>query len=144
MKIFSADPGETTGVVIDDDGELSFWQIDCRQISAFWFFLCGAAPDKIMYEQFHYRPNLMKAKLYSVQVIAVLRLYAELNNVPIVFTPIPSEAKKFWDDTKIAKLGLWKPGARFEHAMDALRVLLKYRLDTDPAWFAEVLPKLKD
>lgn len=142
MKIFSADPGETTGVVVDDAGELSFWQIDSRNINSIYQFILDVKPDRIVYEQFHYRPNLMKAKLYSMQVIGVLRLYSEQYNVPIVFNPKPDEAKAFWNDKKIKALGLWKPGKG--HAMDALRVLLKYRMTADPGWFAEILPLLKD
>lgn len=143
-KLFSADPGETTGVTILDGAQYSFWQIDCRNIAAFWQFLHDVAPDELLYENFHYRPNLMKAKLYSMQVIGVLRLYAELNDVPIIFTCLPSEAKDFWDDQKITKLGLWKPGKKYEHAMDALRVLLTYRKKSHIAWFDSVVQLLKD
>lgn len=141
MKILSADPGETTGVVVDNNGHLSFWEIDSRTLSAFDDFLIGVNPDKIIYEQFHYRPNLMKAKLYSMQVIGVIRLYAERHNVLIPFTPKPDEAQAFWDDDKIKKLGLWQPGK--EHAVDALRVLLKYKMAADPEWFQGILPLLK-
>lgn len=142
MKILSADPGVTTGVVLYNNDYYSYWEIDCRSLQAWENFLIGANPDVIIYEDFKHRPGLMKAELYSLQVIAVIRLYAEKNNIQVTFTPLPTEAKKFWTNDKIQKLGLWNPGEG--HAMDALRVLLKYRMNTDAAWFAEVLPKLKD
>lgn len=142
MKILSADPGITTGVLVDDGGSLSYWQIDCRSLLGWHNFVVGVKPDLIIYEKFHYRPNLMKAELYSMQVIGVLRLYAEKHDVPIPFTPIPAEAKKFWDDEKIKKLGLWKPGQG--HAMDALRVYLKFKMDNDPHWWALIVRMLKD
>lgn len=142
MKVLSADPGETTGFVLDNDGDLSFWEIDSRHIMAVYDFISGVHPDIIIYEQFHYRPNLMKAKLYSMQVIGVLRLYAEQRNIPVPFTPIPSEAKKFWDDAKIKKIGLWKPGQG--HAMDALRVYLKYKMDHDTFWWSFIVRMLKE
>lgn len=145
MIRLSADPGETTGVAtLTDNVEYSFWQIDSRNIEAFWQFLHDIKPDELIYEDFKHRPNLMKAELYSVQVIGVIRLYAALNNVPIIFTCLPTEAKDFWGDDKITKIGLWKPGKKFEHAMDALRVLLRHRMKTDLKWLSEVLPLLKD
>lgn len=144
MKIFSADPGVTTGVtIITSAGEYSFWQIDCRSLEAWERFLMDVSPDVILYEDFKHRPNLMKAELYSMQVIGVIRLYAEKHLIPIPFTPIPSEAKAFWDDAKIRKIGLWKPGKNYEHAMDALRVYLTYKQKNDIAWFSARLEELK-
>lgn len=144
MKILSADPGITTGVtVVDGGGAYSFWQIDCRSLEAWELFLKGVNPDVILYEDFKHRPNLMKAELYSMQVIGVTRLYAEKRGIEIPFTPIPSEAKAFWDDAKIKKLGLWRPGKNFEHAMDALRVYLTYKQKTDIAWFSSIVQLLR-
>lgn len=145
MKFLSADPGQTTGAIvveyIQQSYGFSFWEIDCRRLRAWSDFLMGVKPDVILYEDFKHRPNLMKAELYSVQVIGVTRLYAELHDIEIPFTPIPSEAKAFWDDDKIKKLGMWRPGKK--HAMDALRVFLTYKQKTDPLWFGLMLEKLK-
>lgn len=143
MKMLSADPGETTGFAIKDTGGFySVWQVDSRSIAAIWQFLHDIQPDVILYEQFHYRPNMMKASLYSVQVIGVLRLYAETYNIPIPFTPNPDEAKAFWTDDKIKKLALWSQGKI--HAMDALRVMMTYEMKTDIDWFQKILFLLKD
>lgn len=142
MKRIALDPGETTGVVVEDGDEINVWQIDSRHIDAIYQFLHDIDPDEIMYEQFHYRPNLMKAKLYSMQVIGVIRLYSERYFTPVVFTPKPDEAKAFWTDDKIKAVGLWIPGK--PHAMDAMRVFLKHKMMKDVAWFQKVLPHLKD
>lgn len=130
-----------TGFFIDDNGALSFWEIDSRNLTAVYDFLIGVNPDTIIYEDFKLRPSLMKAELYSIQVIGVMRLYAEQHNVPIIFTPIPGNSKPFWDDEKIKKIGLWKPGKG--HAMDALRVYLRFKMKIDTAWFAEMLELLR-
>lgn len=141
VKTLSADPGMTTGITIEEKGSFSFWEIDSRNLRGFWQFLHDVEPDEIIYEDFKHRPEMMKAELYSVQVIGVIRLYAELKNVPIVFTCLPAEAKAFWDNAKIKKLGLWLPGKG--HAMDALRVYLTYRQKTNLLWASEILYKLK-
>lgn len=142
MRLLSADPGMDTGFVVDNNEMLSFWEIDSRNLTAVENFLIGVKPDQIIYERFHHRPAMMKAELYSMQVIGVIRLYAEKNDIPIPFTPKPDEAKAFWNDDKIKKIGLWQPGKG--HAMDALRVRLKYKMDTDAEWFGSILPLLKD
>lgn len=141
-KVISVDPGVTTGVTIVEEGKYSFWEIDCFSLEVWETFLMSVNPDAIMYEDFKHRPNLMKAELYSIQVIGVTRLYAEKAKVPIIFTCLPTEAKDFWDNSKIKKLALWQPGKG--HAMDALRVYLTYKQKNDIAWFSEIVHKLKD
>jgi hypothetical protein len=141
MKLLTADPGETTGIAINEGAEYSTWQIDCRSLIAIWSFLQAVQPDVIVYEDFKHRPNLMKAELYSMQVIGVLRLYAEMNHVPIPAKYLPSEAQAFWNDAKIKKIGMWRPAHR--HGMDALSVMLTHKMKTDNAWFRDMLPKLK-
>jgi len=77
-----------------------------------------------------------------MQVIGVIRLYSSMYDIPIIYTCLPTEAKDFWDDKKIKQIGLWRPGKG--HAMDSLRVLLRWRMKSDMSWFTEVLPSLKD
>lgn len=143
VKALSADPGMTTGNAVVEHDIYSFWQIDCRSIEDYWQFLHDVNPDVLLYEDFKHRPNLMKAELYSKEVIGVIRLYAALNKVPIVFTCLPAEAKAFWDDAKIKKVGLWHPGENYKHSMDALRVYLTHRQKTDVPWLTQMLQKLK-
>lgn len=145
VKILSADPGMTTGATVvefvQESYGFSFWEIDCRRLRAWSDFLMGVKPDIILYENFKHRAGMMNAELYSVQVIGVTRLYAEVHNIDIPLTPLPSEAKAFWTDDKIKKLGMWRPGKK--HAMDSLRVYLIYKQKTDIAWFSLMLNKLK-
>jgi len=142
------DPGLTTGAVLHNTlpgpyfgGKLEFYHIDCTKLLTFCNWLRYHQPDKVWYESFHYRPAQKVAELYSIEVIAIARLYIETNNLPEPFTCMPVEAKRFWTDEKIKKLGLWQPGKK--HAMDALRVYLTGRQKTEPDWFAAILPDLK-
>ena len=141
VKILSADPGMDTGITIVENNKYSFWEINCRDLEGFCQFLHDVNPDCIMYEDFKHRPSLMKAELYSKEVIGVIRLYAALKLVPIVFTCLPAEAKAFWDDSKIKKLALWEPGKG--HAMDSLRVYLTYKQKNDLFWFSSIVDKLR-
>jgi hypothetical protein len=149
IRTLSADPGITTGIILNTRRDSTFstaqyiaWQADSTSLRYIEQSIEAAEPTEIVYEDFKHRPSLMKAELYSMQVIGVIRLYAEKHDIPIKAKYLPATAKAFWDDTKIKKIGLWKPGNG--HAMDALRVMLKYQMDTDAAWFASVLPLLKD
>lgn len=142
-KILACDPGITTGFMVLQDNRYTPWQINCRELKVPWQFLLDINPDALVYEDFKHRPGLMKAELYSKEVIGVLRLYSELRNIPILFTCLPAEAKKFWEDDKIKRLSLWSPGTKYEHAMDALRVLLTYQMKHHPVWFADIVTKLK-
>ena len=104
-------------------------------------YLLSMKPSGILYEDFKFRPNMMKAETHSIKVIAMAELYAEWHNIPIVFKCLPAEAKAFWKDDKIKKLGLWIPGKG--HAMDALRVMLTYKSKSDIAWEKETILRLR-
>ena len=90
-----------------------------------------------MYEDFKHRPRMNKAELYSAEVIGVVKLYAQQYRVP-TDNFLPAQAMAFWDMNKIKKLKLWKPGKAHTHEMDALRVLLTYRMQNDEAFAAQV------
>lgn len=120
------------------------YQIDTLALQPMWSLLGQEFPDEILYEDFKFRPNLMKAETHSLQVIGVIKLYAELNPyTKITYTPLPAEAKAFWTDDKIRKLGLWKPGKNYEHGMDALRVLLSYLSRSDQNWYEQAISRLR-
>lgn len=105
-----------------------------------WTTLIGLNPQFIAYEDFKFRPNMMKAETHSLQLIGVIRLFCELKDIPSTFM-LPTEAKAFWTDAKIRKLGLWSPGNI--HAMDALRVLLTHRGKSDKRWESLQLSRLR-
>src|ERR1041385_2135596 len=140
-RVLGIDPGMTTGYALYNDftNKYSFWQLDSRSHRATMSFLDGLSPDEIVYEDFKHRPNLMKAELFSVEVIGIIKLYDERREDcdPIVGKFLPTQAKAFWTDEKIKKVGLWQPGQK--HAMDALRVLLTYLGHRDAQWYREML-----
>lgn len=141
-KILSCDPGITSGFAMYDLlGQYSMWELDTRSMLSTWRWLALCDPDEIVHEDFKHRPNMMKAELHSLKVIALLELYAEKKGSQVKDKYLPAYAKKFWTDDKIKKLGLWQPGKG--HAMDALRVLLTYQGKQDSAWYAGVLERLK-
>lgn len=142
MRIIALDPGVTTGVAIYDidTDRYEFEQLP-ESLEATHDCLSLMSPDVVLYEDFKFRPNLMKAETYSLQVIGVIKLWCEQRFIEPALTPLPAEAKAFWTDDKIKALGLWTKGLK--HAMDALRVLLLYREKTDKEWFQTTLLKLR-
>lgn len=142
MIIVAFDPGITTGLATFYHDRFVVEQLDSRDLTVIYNTLNWLQPDVVCYEDFKHRPNLMKAELYSKEVIGVIRLWCQQHDVPIALTPLPARAKAFWTDDKIKRIHLWKPGQI--HAMDALRVLLVHREKTDKEWFTAILQELKD
>jgi hypothetical protein len=133
------DPGITTGVATYHNGAYNFLHLQSTNLINVYEFLDRVYSSTIGFEDFQHRPNLMKAELYSKEVIGVIRLWSHQHLHTEPFRILPSEAKAFWTDKKIKSIGLWKPGESYEHAMDALRVLLTYRMKNDKKWFEEVM-----
>lgn len=121
-KIMAFDPGSTTGVAIQEGTSLTLLQL--RGLEAVWDELHRVEPDMIIYEDFLYQRRRDKVVLTPVEVIGVLKLYANLNEV-LIRKQSAAIGKSFWTDRKIKKLGLWREGS--VHAMDALRHLLYFR-----------------
>ncbi len=138
--IISFDPGLTTGYAMTMRETYQFGHLS-ESLKGIYDFLSFRNPTFIVYEDFKHRPQIINTELYSLQVIGVLRLWAQQHDVP-TSTMLPATAKSFWTDDKIKALGLWKPGQK--HAMDALRVLLTYRGNTEPKWHDDMLRKLRD
>lgn len=134
MKLLAVDPGIGTGLVLFDGKEYYGWEVNCTSLANYKQYLLGIMPDEIVYEDFKHRPSMMKAELYSKEVIGVTRLIAEENNIPIVATYLPAKCKAFWTTDKIKAIGLWKSN---KQVMDAMRVMLTHRQMTDHVWFFE-------
>ncbi len=120
QKIMSFDPGYTTGVAIREDGGLTLVQL--KGLGPVWRLLHDVVPDVIVYEKFFYQRR-DKVDLRPVEAIGLIKLYAELKQIPI-YGQAPQQAKRFWTDSKVKKLDFWVAGE--PHAMDALRHLLYY------------------
>ena len=121
QKIMAFDPGFTTGVAVHEDGMLTLMQI--KGLKTVWDVLFTGEPDMIVYESFLYQRR-DKVDLRPVEAIGVIKLYSELQTVPIL-SQTPAQGKRFWTDKKIKQLDLWEPGE--PHAMDALRHLLYFQ-----------------
>lgn len=140
--ILAFDPGVTTGWAYYSPmfDKYGFGQLD-DDLPNIYKFLDKTQPKVIAYENFTHRPGIMKSELYSIEVIGVIRLWSQQHYVPN-FKYLPAEAKAFWKDSKLKKLDLWGPGQG--HAMDAMRVLLTYRIKTDERWKQEVFGNLHE
>lgn len=86
--------------------------------------------NEIVSESFQFRQftgfDKSKVELDSVEYIGVLKLYSQLNDIPLHFQTA-SVAKHFVSDDKLKRLGWYSRTAGMVHARDALRHLL-YRL----------------
>lgn len=138
--IIAFDPGLTTGYAMTIRETYQFGHLS-ENLKSIYDFLTFHKPTYIVYEDFKHRPQIITTELYSLQVIGIIRLWAQQYYTP-VSTMLPATAKAFWTDDKIKALGLWKPGHK--HAMDALRVLLTYRGNTEQKWHDDILRKLHD
>jgi hypothetical protein len=124
-RIVSLDPGTTTGVAIYDLHDHLFWkrkQLGPEQHhESLYILLNENLPHVVVCENFTYQMR-QKVILDSVEYIGVAKLWARQNAATYFGSPVAN--KKFWDDKKIRKLGLWESNAG--HAMDATRHLLHY------------------
>ena len=143
MKILALDPGITTGVVefrdeLDGDTFFLTQQWVLPHV-AFFDNIEAMKPDIIVYESFVYQQR-NKVELYPVEVIGVIKLYAQMHRTPI-FVQSPSNAKGFMTDAKLKKMGLWKPGEK--HAMDAMRHLMYHLIVTrkEIQWLESLRPE---
>lgn len=139
--IMGIDPGMTTGFATwtIETNEFYTWEVDSRDLTNVFITLNNTA--ELVYEDFKQRPGNRAAELYSVQVIGVIRLFDGIHHGQLIKAKyLPADAKAFWTDDKIKALGLWKSTSG-GHAMDALRVLLKYLSVRFPLWFRDQLPK---
>jgi hypothetical protein len=124
VTVIAFDPGHTTGVASHNEGMLTLMQV--VGLDTVNSVLDVGKPELIIYEKFFYQRR-DKVNLEPVEVIGVIKLYAILTKTPII-GQAPQQAKSFWTDNKIKKLGLWEEGQ--PHAMDALRHLLYYQAFT--------------
>ena len=122
--IMSFDPGRTTGLAVyEEDPTPNYTLMELKGLHTVWKALFTGGPTQIVYESFLYQRRT-KVDLTPVEVIGIIKLYAETYEVPIV-SQTPATGKRFWTDSKIKKVGLWQSGA--PHAMDALRHMLYYQ-----------------
>jgi len=138
-SILALDPGVTTGwATYKEDGDVVTGQFKGTH-HQFWTLLSKFAPDVIVFEGFVYQRR-HKVVLYPVEVIGIIKLYAEVKKVIELQQQTASQAKNLWTMDKLKKLGLWKEAQ--VHAMDATRHLLYYLVVTrgDRSWLENLRP----
>lgn len=118
--VIALDPGGTTGVVVAYGGLMQTHQVS--GLTSVNNLLHNHNPNVVVYEKFFYQRR-DKVDLTPVEVIGVIKLYCELTGTEIVGLAA-QQAKVFWTDEKLKKLGLWE--TNHKHAMDAVRHLLYY------------------
>jgi hypothetical protein len=137
--ILSLDPGVTTGFAIKfDNGEVKADQVKCSH-RAMYDMLVQLDPDEIVFERFTYQRR-DKVVLWPVEVIGIIRLFAEQFEVPL-FAQTPAQAMNLFTDDKIKAMDLWVPG--LVHGMDAMRHLLYYMVITkgEKQWLENLRPQ---
>jgi len=145
IEIVSFDPGTTTGVATLNNNDYRTFQIRPdlypHPHETLYDMLSELKPKVVAYEAFHFRQNKTGAIFTGVEYIGVIELWAQMNYAEIVKIS-PGDGKGFWNDNKIKAIDLYKPA--HPHAMDALRILLRYQMKTDKAFMDRVLPILKE
>lgn len=129
MMYMAFDPGATTGVCELDmkTYDIRSYNIDQEDVHVIvWEWIHMVEPTCIIYERFDYRPHQKTADLTPVEVIGVLKLYAQLR--PVVDL-VPQQQLKgnrgFWTDDKLKNIGLYHSGEH-GHSNDAVRQMLYY------------------
>lgn len=140
MRILSIDPGVTSGYCLattkldtesDGDGivgfELEPFQM-VDEVDDVWDRLVKHQPRYIVCEDFEFRQRSRAGLvLFSVQVIGVIRLYGlRCQHQTSVTLQKAAQGKSYYSNTQLKNLGVYKPGANWEHAMDATRHLLHW------------------
>lgn len=99
------------------------------------------ATDKIVLETFEFRKEDAQNREYidysTGEFIGVVRLFCELTETTCHLQGA-SEAKAFWNDDKLKRVGLWLPGRANRHVRDATRHWLHYQTFKrgDQSWLA--------
>lgn len=141
--IVSIDPGDHIGFIMCSNlGQI----IEGRTIEGeyrlkeLWDMLDFAKPDIIIYEEFALRQSAAKKlvgnKFITCEVIGVIKLYSQMNNVPLL--PLIPAAKEYCgfssapSDPRYKEIKMWLSDEKItEHVRDAFRLLMYARLFCD-------------
>jgi hypothetical protein len=137
LKLLAIDPGVTTGYCAAELTGKEKLVLHPSQmvddVDEVWERLETLKPRYIVIEDFEFRQGKQKTglNLYPVQIIGVTRLYEQMG-APLaghqcaVQLQKAAQAKGYYTNPQLKRLGVFKPGAAWEHSMDATRHLLHW------------------
>ena len=133
--ILAIDPGDHIGCVWDTGREVfgRTLETDSRTL-LLWSLMNDLEPDVIIYEEFALRQSaaqhLVGNKFITCEVIGVIKLYCQLNRIPLIkLTPSNKEYCGFSDSARDPAFKVINCGPQkiTEHVRDAYR-LLRYAI----------------
>lgn len=139
MKLLAVDPGVTTGYCFATlHGGATADQINIQldvkpeqhldDVDECWDRIEKFDPRYIVCEDFEFRQGKQRTGLvlYSVQLIGIVNLYgAKAENCAVTLQKA-STGKGYYTNKVLKDYGVYKPGAAWEHSMDATRHLLHW------------------
>lgn len=130
MRILAIDPGVTSGFCKLEAKVLTPEQ-HMYDVDEVWDYIDAYTPDHIICEDFEFRGKARTGLvLFSVQLIGVVRLYEIKRNAKrlpcTVFLQKAAQGKAYYTNKQLKDLKLYKPGAAWEHSMDATRHLMHW------------------
>lgn len=150
MTTFAIDPGPHTGIVYWTAAGFATVTLDFTDVSkhqlpyAFLYHwldnMIDPNKDRIICESFEFRKEYRDKEYLNYQAgefVGTIKTFAEINDV-LLYMQSASQAKAFWTDDKIKKLGI---KTKSKHEKDALRHWLYHRTFTEG--IQEFLVKLK-
>lgn len=134
MKILAIDPGVTSGYCFAELDPVGWKRLEIRpeqhvdDVDGVWDRIKEFEPRYIICEDFEYRNKSRHGLvLFSVQAIGVVRLY-EFKAITQISVVLQTAAtgKGYYTNKLMKDMGVFKPGAAWEHSMDATRHLLHW------------------
>ena len=140
-KIISIDPGETNGLCIAKQDELSCWTLEridaVKSAELFEILESEANVSLVIFETYRLYGSKAKTMIgnefLTSQTIGVIKYICDKRN--IYYMDSPAANKTFWSNDRLKKLGLYVP---IEHKRDAIRHFLHW------LYFIEKGASLKD
>lgn len=136
MRVISIDPGVTTGycygTIINKELGLKYCPFQVvDDVDELYNRLSEFQPDYIVMEDFEFRRGKYAGSgggglnLFPVQLIGVARLY-EARTKCRLFLQKAATGKSYYTNPVLKKMGVYKAGENYQHAMDASRHLLQW------------------
>lgn len=148
MRLFTCDPGGSSGICYAEDGEVvGRAQLSGQHHSQLRDVLDNWQPDRVISEMFTFRKNKKKVQYDSVEYIGVMKLWCQDNGMPYIEQTVgqgkATSENTFWNVEKLKAVGLYLTGQ--PHANDATAHMLYYITFTlKQHHYLDLLKKLGD